>query len=187
MGRHELGRDLGVEHRLQHRGLGVVDALAVRDHPADDVLDEGLRHAGVDGVVAHLVADAVGRPAERELRQVGRADDHAAVLVREPEEEVGADAGLDVLERDVVERLAVARTGGGCPRGSRSRRAGCRSSRSRRRPTRRGRSRSTSCARSSRSPASCRRGCRCAAVPSGPSRARPRGARASSRGRRSAR
>src|SRR5205085_12525080 len=55
-------------------------------HPPDQVLDEGLRHAGVDVVVRHLVADAVGAPAQRELGQVARADDDAAAVVREAEE-----------------------------------------------------------------------------------------------------
>ena len=77
------------------------------DHPADEVLDEGLRHSRVDGVVAHLIADAVGRPAECQLGEVGGADDEPAVLVREAEQKVGARARLHVLERHVVYRLAV--------------------------------------------------------------------------------
>ena len=62
---------------------------------------------GVDGVVRHLVADAVGAPAQRELGQVAGADDEAAAVVGEAEEVVVAQPGLDVLEGDVVDLLAV--------------------------------------------------------------------------------
>ena len=43
--------------------------LGLRD-PADDVLDERLRHARVDTVVRHVVADAVGAPAQGQLAQI---------------------------------------------------------------------------------------------------------------------
>ncbi len=62
---------------------------------------------GVDAVVAHLVADAVRRPAERELGEVARAEHDPAALVGDPEQVVRAQAGLDVLERDVVDLLAA--------------------------------------------------------------------------------
>ena len=75
--------------------------------PADQVLDQGLGHAGVDGVVRHLVADAVGAPAQRELGEVAGAEHDAAAVVGEPEEVVGAQPGLHVLEGHVVDRLAV--------------------------------------------------------------------------------
>jgi hypothetical protein len=51
------------------------------DHPADQVLHEGLGDAGVDVVVAHLVADAVGAPAQRQLGQVAGPQHDAAALV----------------------------------------------------------------------------------------------------------
>ena len=57
--------------------------------------------------MGHLVADAVGAPAECELGQVARAHDDAALVVGEPEEVVVAQPGLDVLERDVVDLLAA--------------------------------------------------------------------------------
>ncbi|HMJ35460.1 MAG TPA: hypothetical protein VK501_16245, partial [Baekduia sp.] len=66
-----------------------------------------LGHSAVDVVVAHLVADPVRRPAERELREVAGAEHDAAALVGDPEQVVGAQAGLDVLEGDVVDRLAL--------------------------------------------------------------------------------
>jgi hypothetical protein len=72
------------------------------------VLHEGLGDAGVDAVVRHLVADAIGAPAERQLGQVAGPKDDAAALVGGAEEEVGAQAGLDVLEGDVVDLRALA-------------------------------------------------------------------------------
>ena len=55
---HQLGRDLGVQDRAARasrrrrtRPVG---------HPADQVLDQRLRHAGVHVVVRHVVAHAVG-------------------------------------------------------------------------------------------------------------------------------
>ena len=57
----------------------------------------------------HLVADAVGAPAERQLREVAGADHQRAVVVGEAEQIVGAQPRLHVLEGDVVERLAAVR------------------------------------------------------------------------------
>ena len=89
VGGDELGRDLGVEDRLEHL-VGRLVELARFDRPADQILDQGLGHAGIDVVMAHLVADAVGRPAERDLGKVAGADDEAAALVGEAEQIVGA-------------------------------------------------------------------------------------------------
>ena len=75
----------------------------------------------VDRVVAHLVADAIGAPAERQLGEVAGAEDEPAALVGEAEEVVGAQARLHVLEGDVVDRLApregVVHVGQHLPRG----------------------------------------------------------------------
>ena len=76
-------------------------------HPADQVLHEGLGHARVDRVVAHLVAHAVGAPAQRQLGQVARAQHDAAQVVGQAEQVVGAQARLDVLEGHVVGGLAL--------------------------------------------------------------------------------
>ena len=54
------------------------------------MLDQRLRHAGIDIVVRHLVADAIGAPAERQFRQIAGAEHEAAVVVGEPEQIVGA-------------------------------------------------------------------------------------------------
>ena len=55
----------------------------------------------------HVIADAIGAPAERQLGKVAGADHQAAILVGEPEQIVRAQPGLDVLEGDVVDRLAA--------------------------------------------------------------------------------
>ena len=85
-------------------GLGIV--LFGADAPADQELDQRLGHARVDRIVAHLVANAVGAPAERQFAEVAGAEHEAAALVGEAEEIVGAEPRLDVLEGDVVDRLA---------------------------------------------------------------------------------
>ena len=71
------------------------------------MLDQRLRHAGIDVVVRHLVADAIGAPAERQLRQIAGADDDAVVVVGQAEQVVGAQPGLHILERHVVDRFAL--------------------------------------------------------------------------------
>ncbi len=69
--------------------------------------DQRLRHAGIDVVMRHVVADAVGAPAQCELAQVAGADHDAVVVIGQPEQVIGALAGLHVLEGYVVDRLAV--------------------------------------------------------------------------------
>ena len=68
-GGHQFGTDFGVEHRFQHVVHCLIE-LARRNHPADQVLDQRLGHAAVDVVVRHLIADAIGRPAQRQLGEV---------------------------------------------------------------------------------------------------------------------
>ena len=138
-------------------------------------------HRRVDRVVRHLIADAVRAPAERELGQVARADHEPALVVGEPEQVRGALAGLDVLERDVVDLLAAAY---GCSRSLSicSAPGGCRSPAPWRRAPPSASRRCPSCARSSRSRAACRRGRSRAAGRAGPSRGRARSARAWSPG-----
>ena len=88
-------------------GVGLGAELAGCDDPPNEVLDQRLGHAGVDVVVAHLVTDAVGAPAERELGEVPGAEHDRVVVVCQPEQVVGAQPGLHVLERDVVHRFAA--------------------------------------------------------------------------------
>ena len=54
-----------------------------------------------------MVADAIGAPAQGQFRQVAGAQHEGPVLVGQPEQIVGAKTGLDVLEGDVVHRLAA--------------------------------------------------------------------------------
>ena len=74
---------------------------------ADQVLDQRLGDRAVGIVVRHVIADAVGAPAQRQLGEIAGADHHAALLVGEPEQVVGAQPRLHVLEGDVVDRLAL--------------------------------------------------------------------------------
>ena len=106
--RHELRGDLGVEDRGQHP-VGVGTQLPAVDHPPDQVGDEGLRDRGVRVVMRHLVPDAVGAPAQRQLGQVAGADHQRLVLVGQPEQVRRAFAGLHILVGHVVDRGAVGR------------------------------------------------------------------------------
>ena len=67
------------------------------------MLDEGLGDTGVDVVVAHLVAHTEGAPAQGQLGQVPRTQHDPAALARDTEEEVSAQARLDVLKGDVID------------------------------------------------------------------------------------
>ena len=98
----ELGRDGRCQHTLQD--LAQFGAGAVAGVPAHQVGDEGLRNAGVDVVVRHLIG-VERTPAEGEFREVAGADDDAAALIRGVEEDLRAFPGLGVLEGDV--RFAV--------------------------------------------------------------------------------
>ena len=62
--------------------------------------------------MAHMIADAVGAPTEREFGKIAGADDEAAFLVGEAEEVVGAQARLHVFVGDVVDRFAAWRRDG---------------------------------------------------------------------------
>ena len=70
------------------------------------MLHERFGDAGIDVVVAHLVAHPEGAPAEREFGEVAGSQHDPPVRVRQAEQEVGAQAGLDVLEGHVVGLLA---------------------------------------------------------------------------------
>ena len=72
------------------------------------MLDQRFRHAGIDGVMRHLIADAVSAPAEREFGKIAGADHEGIVLVGEAEQIVGPQPRLHILERDVIDRLALA-------------------------------------------------------------------------------
>src|SRR3546814_16767566 len=90
------------ELRIERRP-GVEIELLCRDGPANERLDKRLRNAGVEAVMAHMVANAVGEPAEREFREITGAEDEAAVLVRQAEQVISAQAGLHIFECDIKE------------------------------------------------------------------------------------
>jgi len=104
--RHQLRRYLGIEDGLQDGACGRVE-LARLDDPADQVLDKGLGHRGIDVVVRHMVADAVGGPAQGELAQVAGAEHDGLIQIRQAEEMRRALPCLDVFEGDVINRLAA--------------------------------------------------------------------------------
>ena len=54
--------------------------------------------------MAHMVADAICGPAQRQFRQVAGAQHERLVLVRQPEQIVGPQPRLHILEGDVVDR-----------------------------------------------------------------------------------
>src|SRR5579862_4325569 len=71
------------------------------------MLHERLRDGAVHVVMAHVIADAVRAPAERELRKIARPEDDRLALVGEAEKIIGAKSRLHVLERDVVDVFAL--------------------------------------------------------------------------------
>ena len=56
-------------------------------------------------VVRHLVADAVGRVAERDLGEIARADHHGLMKIGGAKQERRALARLHILEGDVIAGL----------------------------------------------------------------------------------
>lgn len=64
--------------------------LTGRGDETNEVLDERFGDRRVDVVVRHVIADTVGAPAERQFGEITGADHEAAVLVREPEQIIGA-------------------------------------------------------------------------------------------------
>lgn len=60
-----------------------------------------LGHARVDGIHAHVVTVVCG-PAERQLRQVARADDKTASLIGQVHQNLRTLAGLAVLVSHVL-------------------------------------------------------------------------------------
>ena len=102
---HQFGRNLRIQNGVQHIRRPAL--MLPGRHPADQVPDQGLRHPAVDIVVAHMVADTIGAPAQGQFRQVAGAQHEGPVLVGQPEQIVGAQARLHILEGDVVDRLAA--------------------------------------------------------------------------------
>src|SRR5271155_1613840 len=102
---NQLGADRSRENLEQRRTGLAAEAFSLRQ-PSNDVLDQGLRHARIDAVMRHVIADAVSAPAESKLAQVAGADHQAAAQVRQSKKMAGALARLHVLKSDVVNLLA---------------------------------------------------------------------------------
>src|SRR3546814_11956570 len=92
---------------LIERRPGVEIELLCLDCPANEMLDQRLRNAGVDAVMAHMVANAVGAPAELAFRAITAAEDEAAVLVRHAEQVISAHAGLHIFDCDIKAGLSA--------------------------------------------------------------------------------
>src|SRR5579864_6186483 len=71
------------------------------------MLDQRLRHRRVDIIMRHVIADAKGAPAESKFGQIARSDHQAASLIGETKQIVGTQSCLYVLERHVVNWLAL--------------------------------------------------------------------------------
>ena len=57
--------------------------------------------------MAHLVANPVGAPAESEFRQIAGSDHPAPMLAGQAEQVIRPEARLHVLERRIIDRLAI--------------------------------------------------------------------------------
>ena len=103
IGRKQLGRDGRSGHVTQH--LRRAPFGAVRGIPFDDMTHERLGHRGVDPVHRHLVA-VVGRPTQRQFRQVTRTHDQRSLAVGHVHQNLRPFAGLRILvgRRTVVGR-----------------------------------------------------------------------------------
>ena len=106
-GRQQLRGHGRVQNVRQDCGkLGVLGLLVVGDE-ADQMPHQGLGDAGVDGVVAHVVA-VVGAPAQGQLAEVPGADDQTSGSVGDVHEHLGPLPGLGVLIGDGVVLRVVA-------------------------------------------------------------------------------
>src|SRR5579885_779247 len=92
--RHELGTDGRGENFSQYGAHVAAQPIRLRN-PSDHVLDQGLGNARVDGIVRHVVADAVSAPSERKLAEIAGSDHDRVVMVGETEQDAGAFARLN--------------------------------------------------------------------------------------------
>ena len=96
LGRQQLGRNRGIEHILQH--IGQLPERAV-GFISNQIPHQRLGNRAVDTVHTHVIA-VVGRPAERQLGQIARADNHAALLVGKVHQHQCTHTRLTVLKGD---------------------------------------------------------------------------------------
>ena len=99
VGGDQLRADGRVDNVEQRRLRALVD-LVVGD-PFHEIFHQCLGDAAVHAIHRHVVA-VVGRPAERQLREVARTDHEPVRLVRHVHQDLGPLAGLAVLVGDVV-------------------------------------------------------------------------------------
>ena len=97
-GRQKLGGHRRIEDIEQDLGNTPAKDIGGIAH---QVTHECLGHARVDGVHAHVVA-VIGSPAERQLRQVARANDKTASLVGQIHQNLRTLARLAVLVGHVL-------------------------------------------------------------------------------------
>ena len=90
----------------EHR-VGFVGYLGSICFPANQMLNERFGDRGVDVVMRHLIADAVGVPAQGQFGKIAGADDDAVVEIGQAKQVAGALAGLHVFEGDVVDGFAA--------------------------------------------------------------------------------
>ena len=94
----KLGGHRRIEDIEQHLGNTPAKDISRITH---QMTHKRLGHARVDGVHAHVVA-VIGGPAERQLRQIARADDKTASLVGQIHQNLRTLAGLAVLVGHVL-------------------------------------------------------------------------------------
>src|SRR5262245_17245991 len=71
------------------------------------MLDQCLWYSGVHVVMRHLIAYAVGAPAERQLRQITRPQHESIVEIGKSEQVICAKSSLHVFESHVIDRLTA--------------------------------------------------------------------------------
>ena len=97
-GRQKLGGHWRIEDIEQDLGNAPTKDIGRIAH---QMAHKRLGHARVDGVHAHVVA-VIGSPAERQLRQIARADDKTASLVGQIHQNLRTLARLAVLVGHVL-------------------------------------------------------------------------------------
>ena len=98
VGRRKLRTNGRVEDVLQHEREFLA---AVQRFMLHEALHQGLRHAGIHSIHAHLVA-VVGGPSQSQFRQVACSDDDATHLVADVHEYLRAFARLTVFIDHIV-------------------------------------------------------------------------------------
>lgn len=108
VGGKKLGADGSPQHVKERLGqLGIALPHLGLCHVGGQLADKGLGDVSVDAVHGHMVA-VVGSPAQSQLGEVARADDHTALVVGDVHEDLGALSCLGVLVGHVAHGGIVA-------------------------------------------------------------------------------